>query len=188
MSKEPKSFLTSTGITIKVHGIPQMLLDKIQSSVDRPEPPKYKIVTASGEEIWEPHTLDTLETDEDKKIYNDYLKQLAAVDAIVNERMFRVIAMKGVEVEMPDDNAWVEMQKFLGVRIPDDPLELKYLYVQTEVIGNTDDIMEITELVMQETGVSEEALAEARKSFPGGVQKKPKSPGNGRSRKRQVVE
>lgn len=187
MSKDVRVYVTSTGISVKCKGIPQLLLDKIQASVEKPEPPKYKITAAGGDEIWEPHTPDTLETEEDKKLYANYLSQLSAAETIINERMFKAVAMKGVEVELPEDTSWIDMQRFLGVIIPDDPLELKFLYVQTEVIGNTDDMMEITQLVMQETGVSEEALVEARKSFPSSVQRKPAAIKDGRSRKRPMV-
>jgi len=186
MSKDPREFITSTGIKIKIKGIPQMLIDRISASVEKPVVPKYKIVTASEEEIWEPHNETTLQTDEDRKVYHQFLEKMAAADNIVNERMFKAICMKGIEVDLPAQTEWIEMQKFLGITIPEDPLELKYLYIQTEVIGTTEDIMTITDMVMQATGVPEAALAEARKSFPGGLQEKPKPTGNGRSRKRKV--
>ena len=68
--------------------------------------------------------------------------------------------------------------------------QLKYLYIQSEVIGNQDDVERLTEMVMSESGISEEALAEARRSFQGRVQTKDNKPptfGNGRPRKRKVA-
>jgi len=182
-----REYTTSTGILVKSRGLPQMLVDKVQSSVPKPDAPKYKITTASGDEVWEPHNETTLETDEDKLLYRRYVEELAKADGIINERMFRLICMRGLEVTMPEDTSWIDMQRFLGVDIPEDPLELKYLYIQTEVIGSIEDITTITDMVMEATGVPEEALAEARRSFPSALQEAQTVAGHAKPRKRKVV-
>jgi len=183
--KDIVTFTTSLGKTVIIRKIPQLLLDKIQASIDRPEPPKYKIITASGEEVWESHTENTLETDDDKLLYKKYKEAMTEADNKLNENMFKVIIMRGIDIPLPEDTSWIDMQRFLGVKIPDDPLELKYLYIQTEIIGTAEDIVALTSMVMEMTGVPEDALAEARKSFQGIVQRTA-TPENGEPGEQQV--
>ncbi len=160
-----EKFTTSTGIELRIHGVPQLLLEKVRSSVKMPDIPTYVIVTAAGDE--EVHPLDetTLETDEDKKAWNEYLLEKASQEALLRERMVRVILMRGTEVKLPEDESWKDLQKFIGVDVPEDPLELKYHYIQTEAIGGAQDLALIMEKVMERTGIPEEALAEAKASF-----------------------
>lgn len=164
--KEPvERFVTSTGVELLIHGVPQLLLEKVRSSVKMPDPPTYTAKTVAGDEETHFHDETTLESDEDRKAWSAYLADKASKDAELRERMVRVILMRGTDVTLPEDESWKDLQRFIGVEVPDDPLELKYHYIQTEAVGGAQDLALIMEKVMEKTGIPEEALAEAKASF-----------------------
>lgn len=161
----PVYFTTSTGIKVKIVGCPPLFLDRVRSSVEYPDKPTYEVETATGEMEIHEHNDSTLQTDEDKAMWAAYKAAFLAAESEVNERMFRAVVMRGMEVSIPEDGSWEAFQKWLGVDVPDDPFDKKYLYIQSEVIGSDKDIAEIMSLVMEKTGVPEETVREVRESF-----------------------
>jgi len=165
------TYTTASGITIKIRGVPQMLLDKIRRSVKTPEPPKYKAVTVAGVEEWHDHdettleTEDILETSENKRAWFQYKASIAEADDLIKDRIQKAIILRGIVVDMPESSDWLEEQQFLGITIPTDERELYIHYIQTEVIGYAQDFANVMELIMAQTGVPDAQLAEVRESF-----------------------
>lgn len=159
------TFTTSRGKKVKILGLSQLLLDKIRGSVPDPERPTYTATTVAGKVETHFHDETTLQSDEDRAMWDAYLKAKQDAQNTLKERLVRAILMKGIEVDAPTDDGWFEMQEFLGLTVPTNGLERAYDYICTEVIGNGDDLTTIMEMVMRATGVPEEALAEAQASF-----------------------
>lgn len=160
-----KTFTTSRGFEITFQPIPQMLIDRVRTSHKLPEPPYYEIKTLTGAIEKHAHDETTLETDADRAAWADYQRQLAETNEHINRSFMRLVFLRGIEIEMPQDDTWVREQKLLGITIPDDPLERKLHWIETEVIATVDDADRITRGALEASGVPQEALAQAEDTF-----------------------
>lgn len=181
-----RPYTASSGLEVILTGLPPLVPQRIDSSIEHPEKPTYKVETASGDiEVFE-HDETTLESDEDKEAWADYLQAESNSETELTEKLLYAVLLECVELENYDTAfaGWKHKQKLMGISIAegeegDDEsqaeaeLENKFYFMQTEVFHEQDDIGEILTIVMSLTGVSVEDLAEARDSFPGEVEPEP---------------
>ena len=175
MSNNMVNYTTAVGKSIRLKGLPSMLIEKIQSSVIIPDPPTYTATTVGGDVETHFHNETTLDVEDDAeqtaknhKAWEEYILERNRINAELSERMMKLMLIKGTEVEMPTDDEWIEEQAFVGAdisKIPEDHLGRKYYYIVTEVIGSPDDLNYIMETIMRISGVSGEAIASAESSF-----------------------
>lgn len=158
-------YTTSRGITVEFCGI-ATLLDKLQAahSQNAPKPPTYQQDSANGKVTFD-HDATTIETDEEKAAWAEYVKAREEHQAKYNLALTRLVLMRGLIVEMPQDNAWEQQQKFLGIPVPVDALERRMHWLETEVIGGVADMEKIMLGVMGASGVPEELLSQMAESF-----------------------
>lgn len=169
------NYTTTVGKTIRLKGLPSMLIEKIQGSVKMPDPPTYAATTAGGDVENHFHNETTLDVEGDPeqtaknhKAWEEYIAERDRINAELSERMMKLMLIKGTEVEMPNDDEWIEEQVFVGAdisKIPEDRLGRKYYYIVTEVIGSPDDLNNIMNTIMKISGVGEEAVLAAEASF-----------------------
>lgn len=162
------TFTTSRGIVLEFLPIPA-LLEKLQAQHKLPEPPTYEVKTATG--VIEHHTHDetTLETDADKAAWAEYQKNLQEATARLNLGLMRLVMLRGVKVEMPEGEAWIAEQQFIGLTVPDDPLERKMYWLETEALASANDYAQMLAGVMAASGLSEEVVAQAEATFRGAL-------------------
>jgi len=175
MSSNIVNYTTTVGKTIRLKGLPSMLVEKIQASIKIPDPPTYTATTVGGDEETHFHNETTLDVEGDPeqtaknhKAWEEYITLKHEVDAKLSEKMMRLMLVKGTEVEMPTDDEWIEEQAFIGAdisQIPSDPIGRKYYYIVTEVIGSPEDLTVMMQKIMQISGVAPEAVAQAEESF-----------------------
>lgn len=163
-----KSFTTSRGITIEFLPIPT-LLEKLQAQHPMPAPPTYAVKTATGVTETHSHDETTLDTDEDKAAWADYQGRLRAATAKFNEALMRLVMLRGIKVELPPSDAWVQEQEYIGLSVPEEPHERKIYWLETEVLADADDYIRAVEGVMQASGVPEEVIRQAEDSFLGSL-------------------
>lgn len=164
------NFVTSAGRKVPTKKFSPLLLEKIRNSVDFPAVPMYEITTASGAVEYHEHTEDTLETEEDIKAWGEYKERESEANSEVIRRMLNLVLLKGVDVELPKDNGWVEEQELIGIEVPkDNPAKLKLHYIETEVLSSTDDLGGLMTFVMERIGIRREVIEEAEKSFQDNV-------------------
>ncbi len=161
-----KTFTTSRGITIEFLPIPT-LLEKLQAQHPTPEPPTYEVKTAAGPVEKHAHNETTLETDEDKAAWADYQARLKAARDKFNSALMRLVMLRGIKADLPEGNAWIEEQEFIGLSVPEEPHERKIYWLETEVLANEADYMAAVSGVMEASGVPEEVISEAQASFRG---------------------
>lgn len=168
------TFVTSRGVRVEFVGI-ATLLDKLSQTYARktPQPPTYQVQTATGAVETHAHDDSTLETDADKAAWAEYVKQRDAAQQQYNLDFMRLILLKGITVEMPQDSAWVEEHALMGLTVPEKPLERKLHWLETEVVGNVNDATKIVAGVMLASGMDEEAIRAAEDSFRSDVQRRP---------------
>lgn len=168
-------YTTATGKKIVLHGLPPMMVERLQAQYDarKPKIPTYIVIDIAGSEEIHDHNITTLEvegdpveTEKNKKLWDEYVKGTAAIDKESSEAMMRMIMLRGVYVSDYDENgSWVEEQEFLGLQIPTDASARRYHYLQTEIIGDVNDLNTIMVIVMKLSGIPEEYLREAENLF-----------------------
>jgi len=158
---------TRNGYKLKIKSIPPHLMDKASKSIEWPEIPMYETETAGGEIEYHPHDETTLETPEDKKAWADYQTALEKAQDDENERMMKVILLKGIDIELKGKKFedWKEEQEYLGIELPTSKPALKVHYIETEILGDNEDIIEIMSKVIEASGVSPEVVQDAKESF-----------------------
>jgi hypothetical protein len=187
MESQEHVVTTSSGYKVKVIGIPQTLIDTIQASKKYPPVPTYLAPTVTDpaarlphehftsiEEVFNPDTEkhekkevlhSTLTTDEDKKVWAEYKAACAAEDARVATNIFKAVLLTGIEAMGQPPEGWEAMQKYLGITLPEDPLDKKLYWLNTEVMRNKVDIDLVMTELLRTTGVSEEQLGKVMGSF-----------------------
>lgn len=158
-------YTTSKGYDIEFFGI-ATLMDRLQSSRKIPPKPTYQVPVSGGFETYEHEEGKTLNTDEEKAAWADYIKARDTEIAEFNKRSLMMMLLKGIRVaNLPDGDAWISEQKALGIDVPEEPNERRFHFIYTEVIGNLADLAAIQRGVEDASGVSEERLSQTADSF-----------------------
>lgn len=167
----PTTYTTLAGMVVRIKPVSQPAIDLIKHGVKYPDIPTYKAPVGDGKlvEII-PHDETTLETDEDKKAWAAYKEEYAKTDALVNKRIQDLIFLKGIDVDLPDNDDWVGDQEYVGIQVPTNPRERYIHYVRTEVLITPQDLVGAMEIVMQASHVPQEKLIEAQAAFQRAVE------------------
>ncbi len=166
-------FTNSAGVTFRICGLPPLAIPSLQDGLVMPEKPKYVITTVSGDKETYDHDETTLQTDEDKLAWAKYLEQEKSFQAELTNRMLACVLIEGVIIDDTIDlTRWESKQRLMGMKVPDD-IEAKLLqYKRSVVIRSADDMKNLMNAVMALTGVSQEAIEKAKKSFQDKIQPK----------------
>lgn len=169
MSETIKSFTNSAGRVFPVHGISPLLPDLIRAAVTKewtgagralPAVPTYAVKTASGEmEVYE-HTEKSLSTDEERAVWAAYQAAEQEFESAVNERIMRACFL-AVDANPRADEEWRAEQAALGIALPETSIDLRLMYVQTEVIKGLDDLLRLQSAVLMVSGIMDEEQATA---------------------------
>ena len=170
-SANGKTFVTSRGIAVRFQGI-AMMLDKLRASFQFPKPPTYEVkVAATGVTEIHEHDEKTIETDEEKALWAQYIKNSEDAQTRYNLALTRTVLLRGLQVEMPSDESWIKQQELIGLDVPKEETAKRLHWLETEVIGGVQDMEAIMLGVMKASGVPEELLASIADSFRGQVGK-----------------
>jgi hypothetical protein len=181
--KKTGTFKTLNGEKYTITGFTQMMAIRVEESVrtswelneKRPLPkrPTYSVEgedAFGGDEVVYYHTEDTLETEEEKKAWEDYQKVQDELDSRVWKQMMYE-AMNCVEVPMKRLKEYVKEQRVnSGIELPN-PEEyesrIKRLFVEQVVLcDNTEEMMRLLTETMKVAGViSDEEASKAMESF-----------------------
>lgn len=170
-----KNFYTTTrGVKLELLGISPMFIAKLQTGGEIPPTPTRKIATAIADyEETEELSEDDLQNDEEKKIWKEFEEKRDAVLARRQNNFMKAIFDKGVKVDLTDIEAWKLDQEFYGIELPTHPTDLKVEYIQTELIGGMEDILQIITGVLSLTGVPKEEMASVEAMFRGALRSNP---------------
>lgn len=149
----------------RLPNVPEELRDIIGDAMPKPETPTYEVKTITG--IVEKHLHDatTVTSETEIAAWEKYQSELQAYEQDRAKKQARLICLYGVKFDMPSDNTWEIAQKeILGIDVPQDAIEKKLHYFNTEIVGGVGDILEITKLCML-AGLPEEKLREAEELF-----------------------
>lgn len=186
--KNGKVIITlSSGYKVEVIGMPQTLIEKIRAGTKHPPVPTYAAPTVTDPDARLPHehrmvairrwnskteqneTVDelksTLETAEDRAAWDAYKEACAVEDRRIAALITNAMIFRGIKVFGEPEPGWDDIQKMLGVTIPDNQSERWMHWVSTEVIRTEQDIRQIFIECLKSTGMTEEQLNELTASF-----------------------
>lgn len=166
-----KTFVSSNGKELKVWGVTRSVIDNILNSAEYPPKPTYTAVTASGVEEVHNHDETTLATEQDKSAWEAWKVEYAKVDSKVYRHILDAFLLVGCEVDMSNIDQWVKLQVFLGIKIPENEFELQRNFIESTYLPTSDDLINLTTMLMSASGADEEAVAAAKRSFRGEEQK-----------------
>lgn len=172
-------YVTSRGITVQFCGI-ATLIDKLGASFKAPDEPFYEVDLpgtldpATGKPRTEKHLLDatSADTPEEKARLAEYEKAKATQGSKYSAALQKLLFLRGVVFPEPSAE-WIAQQEYVGIVVPADPMERRVHYVQTEVIGNLNDIEQIMIGVMEASSVPTQALVGMQATFRDTVGKLP---------------
>jgi len=169
------TFETVTGDILELNPLPPLQIQLVRDAARKEaaklygEPldkPTYTLETADGATETHEHDETTIVGDEEAtRAWRAWQKQTENFDAFANERIMKFILLRGISFQMPENDDWVDMQAFFGVEVPTDPLERKFHYIQTEIIGSVTDLTGLMSRIMEISGVDEEMIAAAQATF-----------------------
>lgn len=175
-----KTFVTSVGREIKLAPVPQMLVEKVRDaalrSVAVPPAPTYEVQIGDGEATATYfHDASSVQTPAEIAAWDAYQAALAQQNQAAAVRVMNFYYTRGIAEEM--DEGWEAEQRYFGVDIPEDPIERKLHWVQTELLVTPADFQNAIVAIMEASGVDEEAIRAARSSFRGDIRGEADAPG-----------
>jgi hypothetical protein len=176
------SYTTITGAVVALQPVSTTAMALISRGMEKElrarglplDPPTYEseALTITGEHLRYPHTAETLDTDDPQETarnhaaWDAYEAARAELNRATIERSMEYILLEGVVQEIPEERSvWERRMRRLGVEVPEDPDDLKVLYLTTEVLRTPEDAREaafaILRLSIQGTDPEKVAAAEA---------------------------
>lgn len=175
-----REYTTERGITIRIQPIP-LLLDKVKDAHPMPEAPTYTETMIGGvtQEVEITPSMAQAAQEQNPDWWAEHAEAWAAYEAevdrrteLMNERLWKAVMRRAIQVELPKDDAWAEDQADYGLAVPDDPVLKREHYIWTEVIGGQRDIIGIMGMAAG-AALTEEQLSAAEASFLDTLQRPP---------------
>jgi hypothetical protein len=150
----PTGFVNSAGIWVSCLGVEPRYIKQIRERVRRefesrgelPVKPTYTVeMLGGGTKVIDHDEKSILSaSDEEKEAWGIYVKREARLNNEMTERLIKALIIRGIDCQVPTD--WIAEQKLLGFVVPDDPLQLKLDYCQSELILKAEDVDQLMTL------------------------------------------
>ena len=163
-------FVTSAGVEIQLRSVSRSLITEVMASVETPSPPmSHTTVELPGQDPYvEDHVMSDgseAENDEDRKAWADYQAALQNANRTRSERFIKTLLLPGIDIQLPADDRWERLQKFLGVNVPQEEFARAYHYLTTELLVTDDDTIGIISAILRLSSVQEEDIAKMESLF-----------------------
>jgi len=168
--EDPEDFYTTAkNRQVKFIGVNPTLIDKLQNAGTMPEVPYREVGVPELNDMQKEFlSADDLQTDEEKEQWAEYVQKRNSLTEKRSANVAKAILFHGVDIDDSDIDIWKqEQEEIWGLEVPNNRIDLKVDYINSEIIGNADDIANIMAGVMQKSGVPKEALEEMRATFRG---------------------
>ena len=156
MSSSAATMRTTEGVEVRLRPVSRVLIQSVQRSVERElrakglplDPPTYTVVTDTGDKEVHVHDEDSISTAEERAAWDAYVEAQEQLTAESNARVSKAIIVGGVVCDDPPPG-WVEDMRYLGVDLPEEPRDLKYAYLEMEILKTPADLMQAMSGVMR---------------------------------------
>jgi hypothetical protein len=142
---------TVGGSIIQLKPISSRVRDALSAQWVEPAKPTYTIQVAGGETEVHDHDESTLETEEDKAKWQQYLDTVIAANRKFSELVYTTYIRFGTNYRdfKPTDDSWLRDQQSIGIEVPDDPEEQQLHYFRTEILSSDVDMRNIIDNVRE---------------------------------------
>lgn len=149
------TMVLSSGVKVKLTPLPPLLQRAIEAKFPEPEIPMASVTIRDEQELQSnPDDPDYIEARE------HWARDRGAA-------LMDLALIKGVQVELPEDDSWIEELALVGVEVGEGKVARKLAYLRSVAIGNLQDLMGVTGRVLAMSGVNPQAVDEAVKTVPG---------------------
>lgn len=162
--KEENMIITlSNGVKVRVKPLPDLLLRKLYTQYEAPEPPEVEVT--SGGKTW-------TEPNPDDPAYQDAMRRytMNIANGVVNLHLlkgFDIIETPDDIPEYEEDDTWEDELAAIGIDIPDNPLQKRLAWIEYRIVASNSDMDKIQEASQKLSGVTEEDVAAAQEQFRG---------------------
>lgn len=148
--------LTSDNVIV-VKAINLKLLERFDLEHQAPSPPQKKVEIVGGQ-------FEYVDDEDDP----EYKEALAEYGGRMMTDLLNLLVLYGMDVELPEDDSWIDMLALTGVTVnEDDPLSVKLDYVQLHLMGDVvADVKRIMKAVFTVSGVGDEVISQWETMFP----------------------
>lgn len=168
----PEDFYTTAkGARVRFIGVNPTLIDRLNSAGKMPEIPQKEVgVPELGEVQKEPLSPDSIETEEEQKAWDEYTEKRDAVLQKRNDNFLKAIFFHGLDIDDFTLDEWkTEQEEVWGLDVPSNRVDLKVDYINSEIVGNAEDLGNIIAGVLGKAGVPKNQLEEMRATFRGAL-------------------
>lgn len=156
---------TSKGVIIRCSGVSPMLLQKAQSKVKLPEDLMYTVELPGGKTQsfkWDEKVATEVEYGQ--QIWNTHQDKIREAMAQQNDNAVKAILLFGAEIiDWGKESNWERKFRIMGFDVPEDELEKSTFYLMNNISG--DELTEIINKVMLQSGATEEDIKKAEATF-----------------------
>lgn len=159
--------ITVAGRSVELRPVSGKMLTEIQISKRRKlmkedarlTPPTYTTKNVAGDEETFPHDETTLETDEDKAAWEEYQQALNELEIEIASVTNSYVISEGVVIgDIPDE--WFEKREWLGLDTPENRLDRRLLYIETEILTTQEDMIHALSAIMHLTASGSKEMEE----------------------------
>lgn len=144
-----------SGVEVKLLRLPPLLVQRLDEQFKEPDPPMVE-VEVHGEKQLESNPNDP-----------DYLAERERIRRIKGLAYLRLAFLKGLDVDMPKDEEWLEELRLAGVEVGETKAAKKLAYIESVVITDASELEEVVNRVLAVSGVVPAAVEEATKTVSG---------------------
>jgi len=164
MRENFKEIELSDGTKVKCVPAPHLIIMKLLAEDRPPEIPVKTRELGIKDEEGKPFTEKYEDPDDP-----EYRSQVRKWVVEHGDRLNDIYLLLGTEVEVPDDDEWLEPLELLGVlpKKPENKSERKLFFLKYWLIKSADDLIRIMETIRDLTWPSEKEVEAAEASFPG---------------------
>jgi len=139
--------------------------DRFEAEHGEVEAPVYEVNTVGGDVERYRHDAESIKEagEEEQADWARYQDLKARLERALRRTVISVYVYEGIKAEPPD--GWEERQKRWGIAIPEDPIERKLHWVQTELVADPLELMALVAHIQGQKDPVEVAAANAASTF-----------------------
>lgn len=175
-------YTTVAGCEVKLRPVSRQLIYSVMLACRREaeqrgdplKPPTYTVETAGGGKETYEHDADSIAapgtSEAEKAAWEKHQAALRALEEAQRERVARVLLLEGIALEGPPPE-WVARMKRYGIELPEDPDDLRLVWLSMDVLRTPADMRDAVQQIMllSMAGLSKEEIEAAEAAFRGPV-------------------
>lgn len=167
------SFTSSKGVEIPLRPVSQFKIDAMRSSREEVPVPTYTADVFGGgkEEL----PLDEVAAQNQNRMeeWQAYLTAAQKERSEFGIRMNNMVIYEGVDLDAPGpDSDWQKSCDLFGLKVPTDPIARKIFYINTELLGTSEDMGNLMTAVFAASRFSREVIDKMKATFRSAMERK----------------